>query len=389
VQRGLSFGQQVMQQQKAAQQAQQENKRLQQLTGVDFSGITDPKQRQEIVASMLQGQNQRQLESLKGSNKAAESDAQLQRNLAIIADLENRYQLPQGSLAPYASNPAMAQKIAAPKADKNPIGGLGGIPLTPEESSQIAKVVNDNPDANAEQLEIAFNKSGVKPGSVKDILESRRRGEETKRKETAEGKKQARKEQLDFHKESAKYDEQLEDKARIAKNQIDTIKTIGKAIDSGKVRPSSLANVFKSFGEVGKTFSNAFLSDDEATLLASIPGLLEGWKEVFGVRLSDADLNLLKDKLPDIGKSPEANKAILNIMKSYADKTLLRNKIATDVKEKNNGLRPLGYADQIEKRYDDMVAPVKIINPNTGNVIEIPAYKVSDAINAGAQLANE
>jgi hypothetical protein len=36
-----------------------------------------------------------------------------------------------------------------------------------------------------------------------------------------------------------------------------------------------------------------------------------------------------------------------------------------------------------------MISPVKIINPNTGNVIEIPAYKVSDAIKAGAQLANE
>jgi len=198
-----------------------------------------------------------------------------------------------------------------------------------------------------------------------------------------------RKEQVDFHKESQKYDEDLSEKTRRAKNQIETFKDIEKALDSGNVKPGSWTNILRNFGDTGRSISNAILKKDEATVLASIPQLLEGWKQVFGVRLTDADLKVLQDKLPDIGKSPEANKSILKVMKKYGDMSLLRSKIAADIKKNNKGLRPLGYSDQIEERFDEMTAPVKVINPNTGNIIEIPAYKLSDAINAGARLANE
>jgi hypothetical protein len=199
----------------------------------------------------------------------------------------------------------------------------------------------------------------------------------------------SREEELQFHKEGEKYDEELFKQAKIAKNQVDTIGNIEKAISSGNVTPTSLANVFKGFGKIGDKISEALINKDQATLLASIPQLLEGWKEVFGVRLSDADLKLLQDKLPSIGKTPEANRAIVKVLKKYADMTLLRSQIAKEVKEKNKGLRPLGYADKIETRFDEMVMPVKIINPGNGKEIEIPAYKVSDAIKAGGRLANE
>ena len=36
-----------------------------------------------------------------------------------------------------------------------------------------------------------------------------------------------------------------------------------------------------------------------------------------------------------------------------------------------------------------MTKPIKIRNPNTGNIVEIPAYEASDYINAGGELVNE
>jgi hypothetical protein len=105
--------------------------------------------------------------------------------------------------------------------------------------------------------------------------------------------------------------------------------------------------------------------------------------------LSDADLKMLQDKLPSIGKNPDSNKAILKILGKYAELTTLRTQIARDIKQNNKGLRPLGYADMIEERFDQMIAPVKIVNPNNGKTIDIPAYKLSDAIKAGAKLSNE
>ena len=198
-----------------------------------------------------------------------------------------------------------------------------------------------------------------------------------------------RKEELDFHRESQKYDEELTKQTKIAKNQVESIGRIEEALASGNVKPISMANIFKGFGDIGNKISNALINKDQATLLASIPQLLEGWKEVFGVRLSDADLKVLQDKLPDIGKTPEANRSILKVLSKYADMTLLRDQIGKTIKKENRGLRPLGYTDMIEERFDNMVKPVKMINPNNGNVFDVPAYKVSDAIQSGATLANE
>jgi len=196
-------------------------------------------------------------------------------------------------------------------------------------------------------------------------------------------------ERRDIHKESAKYDEELISNAKVAKKQIETLDDIEKAINSGNVKPGSWTNIFKGFGKIGEQVSKAITNKDEATLQASIPALLEGWKDVFGVRLSDADLKVLQDKLPDIGKNPAANKAILKIMRKYADQTLLRSKIASQIKKENKGWRPLGYADTIEERYDQMIAPIKVKNPHTGRTVEIPAYQVSAAVEDGGEIINE
>lgn len=274
------------------------------------------------------------------------------------------------------TDPKLAEQATR---QKNLPGGVSNLPVTEEESSAIERVINENKNANSDQLAIAFAKAKIPPRLSNPYIENRRRQDETVAKTT-----------LDYHKESAKYDDELLKNIKTAKKQIETVGDIEKVIQSGNVKPSSWSNIFKGLGNpITDKIGEALLNGDEATLQASIPALLEGWKEVFGVRLSDADLKVLQDKLPSIGKSPAANKAILNILKKYGKQTLLRGQISKEIKDKNKGLRPLDYAQQIETRYDEMIAPVKIINPTNGRTIEIPAYELSDAILGGAKLANE
>lgn len=294
----------------------------------------------------------------------------------------------QAGVTPGLHPTLQAQQLrnAAPP---KPAGGLTGQATPPEVSQAISNVIQNNPSAKADDLALAFDKAQVPRAFSNSYIESRRRQDETNVSQNIATKKESRKELLDFHKESQKYDEDLLKQGKVAKSQIETIKNIEKSIKSGNVKPSSLANIFKGMGSWGDKISEALLNEDQATLLTSIPQLLEGWKEVFGVRLTDADLKLLQDKLPSIGKNESANLAVTKILRKYADMTLLRSQIANDIKRDNAGLRPLGYADKIEQRFDDMTSMVKVINPKTGNVIEIPAYKVSDAIKSGAKLANE
>lgn len=237
-----------------------------------------------------------------------------------------------------------------------------------------------------DQLVIA---SGASDKEISEPAKAELKRRQEDRKIEQKEKTASRDEEIAFHKESQAYDDELFKQSKIAKKQFGAIEDVEKAISSGNISPGSLANIFKGFGKIGDKISEALVNKDQAALMASIPQLLEGWKEVFGVRLSDADLKLLQDKLPSIGKTPEANRAIVKVLRKYADMTVLRSQIAREVKEKNKGLRPLGYADKIEQLFDERIAPVKIVNPNNGNIIEVPAYKVSEAINAGGRLSNE
>lgn len=275
---------------------------------------------------------------------------------------------------PGQMQPALAGNPANPVAGQSPLT----TPNQPPEN--VFKKLSDD------QLVVA---SGAPDREVSEPAKAELKRRQEERTLNQKSAKNTRDEELQFHKESEKYDEELFKQTKIAKKQVDTVNDIDKAVESGNVTPTSLANIFKGFGKIGDKISEALINKDEATILASIPQLLEGWKEVFGVRLSDADLKLLQDKLPSIGKTAEANKAIVKVLRKYADMTLLRSSIAREIKEANKGLRPLGYADKIEQRFDEMVMPVKIINPSNGRTIEIPAYKVSDAIKAGGKLANE
>lgn len=293
----------------------------------------------------------------------------------------------QGGYTYGAPSAVQAQQVKNQQPAK-PAGGVTAQAVPPEVGQKISQIISDNANATADELAVAFDQNAIPPIYTSKYVENRRRQDETKASNQREDKKLSRAEELQFHKESEKYDEELLSQSRLAKKQADTVAEIEKAVDSGNVTPTSLSNIFKGFGKIGDKLSEAFLKKDEATLLASIPQLLEGWKEVFGVRLTDADLRLLQDKLPSIGKSPAANKAILSVLKKYSDMTLLRGQIGDEIKKMNKGLRPLGFASKVDERFNEMTAPVKIINPTNGREIEIPAYKLSDALRSGAKLAN-
>jgi hypothetical protein len=207
--------------------------------------------------------------------------------------------------------------------------------------------------------------------------------------EAATQRREKRKETITFHQESQKQDEEIQNRTRMAKAQQQTIKDIKKAVDSGDIRPLSMANIFRGMGPVGEKIANAFTNKNQSVLNASIPQLLEGWKEVFGIRLSDADLALLENKLPSIGKSKEANAAVLDILKKYSDMTLLRSKIAAKIKKENGGLRPLGFIDKIEEEFDkqtnnEFAETYDVVGPD-GKAYTIAAIEV-DQLPPGFRL---
>jgi hypothetical protein len=324
-------------------------------------------------------------ERLKTTAKQLQDQAKQTANDEIIADLEVKRGLEPGSLSAYRNNPKLAEQISRPKTESKKT--QASQPIDEEQRKNI-KAVKEDPrwkTANLTEKKTLLDEGKVSKENSKEILQIEKDQRDI---EIAEANKNE-KTQLLHHKETAKYDEELAKGAKGAKNQLEAIKDVEKALKSPTVKPSSLAAIFKGFGVIGDKISKALQSGQQATISASIPAFLEGRKELFGVRLSDADLAILQDKLPDIGNSPEANKAILRLMKKYSEASVLRHQIGADIKKANKGLRPLGYADQIEEQFDKLNKQVRVRDSATGEEINIPAYKLSGALRSGMELINE
>jgi hypothetical protein len=254
------------------------------------------------------------------------------------------------SLTPQEQELFTPQEFVSMYKAKNPAaaGGVTAQPIPPEVNQKISAVLNQSGNLSADELKNQMDSAGIPPIYSNGYIENRRRDQQT-----------GSEHDIKFHQESAEFDKELRKHAETAKKQLPLIETNIEAVKKGGINPGSMANIFGFFGETGKKIANALLSKDEAALLSSVPEFLEGRKELFGVRLSDADLRLLQDKLPDISKSKEANLAILDLMKRAAEKSLKLEKVAQDVLEKkglqyrSGKLRPLGYEREVMKAFED------------------------------------
>lgn len=320
-------------------------------------------------------------ERVKKAQADAEKAEKKSNNQQIIKDIEQRRNLEPGSLSAYEDNPAMAANITKPEKNTQ-----ASQPINEDQLRRIQHV-ESQPEFESADLptkQRMLRNAGVSKENSNSILTPY--SEQAKIEN--ESAKLERAEEKAFHKESEKFDEEINKSATSAGHQLKAIEDSKKALSSGNVRPTSFANIFRGLGSAGDKISNALMSSDEATIQASIPAFLEGRKELFGVRLSDADLRLLQDKLPDIGKSKQANIAILNLMQKSAQESMLKAQIAKEIKKNNKGLRPLGYREMIEEVFAEKTIPVKMISP-AGYEVAIPAYQVEDAIKAGGKLQNE
>lgn len=267
-------------------------------------------------------------------------------------------------------------------------GGVTAQPIPPEIANKMALIKRQNPDVSASELKTLFDENGIPPIYSNTDVETRRREQELaqKTKETATGR------DIQIHKLSNKVDEDISEKGKSADRQLEAVSTIRKSLQSGNVKPKSIANALRGFGVVGDKIADAFLNKDQAAFSASIPSLIEGMKDLFGVRLSDADLKIVQDKLPGLGKDPSANESILQVIEKYANLAKKRSEIAREVKKEHQGLRRIDFGDEVESRLEkwklDQEGLVPMVSPY-GKIVKVPKERVQEALNAGGKLANE
>lgn len=232
--------------------------------------------------------------------------------------------------------------------NRPPPGGVSAQPVPPEIGMKIEEIIRNNPNASSDQLQLEFDKNEIPRNVSASYVQNRRESDVSREKAKIEEGKLKRKEQIEFHKETAKYDEKLNEKADLAKRKLDALSRQRKLIDKIGTWDRVVGTFFK-----GSPYEDIFKSKNAQEFDSYALPLIEGQKDNFGVRLSDADLRLVLQKIATSTKNPEVNKAIVewNALEYKLDAE--KRKIADEIRKENNGLRPLDYLSQIRKRMDE------------------------------------
>lgn len=142
-----------------------------------------------------------------------------------------------------------------------------------------------------------------------------------------------------------------QDAGKKAREGIATVRRGRELLNSGKLNfgPLSLGNIAKWAGIPGAGPEAA----QEFTALTL--GFLTGEKARFGVRLTDADLKIVEDKLPAIGRTKEGNEALLNLRESEYLFHQLESQAQQKVLKENKGFT-YDFQEQVDKELENLLS---------------------------------
>lgn len=140
---------------------------------------------------------------------------------------------------------------------------------------------------------------------------------------------------------------------KAGKGAKDTIATVrrGREIIKNKKNwgPLSGDNIATAIGLPG------WASPEGQEFQALVLGFLNGEKARFGVRLSDADLKLIQNKMPDISRTKEGNEALLNLRESEAKFKALESQAQQAVLKRNKGFT-YDFQEQADQELENLLA---------------------------------
>lgn len=310
--RGLESLSQMQQQNQQQQQMQQENQTLKQM-GIDLTGITDPKARQEFVAAALQGANQQQLEMLKQQGKKD----QIKAKEDYLSKLFGGY----GKQQEQSDQPDVLQN--KPSFDIKSIS-----------DEQIAQVAAVDPQmANLMQRQ-------------KDVaLREERANQELDLKKTKMSPEYKREQQLESSQAQSdvKYNAQLQEASKqhaLKEQTLDRLEQLNKKGVTGKPYEKFL----EKMGLVNLT------SEGRREFAADVKNLITDIRSILGGQFSNFEFQTILNAYPSADFSKEANEAIIRNLKQFQDIKSKEVDFARDIKKENGGKIPFDFQSQVNER---------------------------------------
>ncbi len=232
-----------------------------------------------------------------------------------------------------------AQQKQQELSSRQPLGGLGGQPVPQQYASDINTVINENPNATPEQLEILFNNAGIPQSYTKSIVESRRR--EGERKTTQESKVEERRE-----KEKQPFRQKIIEDANAARDATENKQQLLNLIDTKNLNDPSFAAVMTA---LPFKLGERFLSPETVEYRAGLIDEYKDLKTIFVGQTRTAELDILGKKVADIYLTDEQKKAILKSRMRALEAPLAREEAVIEVDREKPNLDAAQWNQEVRK----------------------------------------
>ncbi len=160
------------------------------------------------------------------------------------------------------------------------------------------------------------------------------------------------KERVRFDKGQEKTYSKIQNDAEHAQSHLKSSAQARKSIASGNVGNKGISGLKRAFFK-GSKWEDYFKNEDHALLEAAALEDFQGMKDMFGTRLSDADLKVVSGKVISPYKSDEANLAIIEYREFQDKMKIAKAEIADEIIEENGGYKPFNFVKQIRERMSE------------------------------------
>lgn len=151
-------------------------------------------------------------------------------------------------------------------------------------------------------------------------------------------------------KETKEYYDKVSEEARAAKNNEIRLKKLEKLIDSNKLNSPTFASTIKflHLGGYGPDLGS-WLNADTQEFQKLSTDFVKDAKQIFGSRMTDADLKTFLDTIPTITQSDEAKRRVIKNMRVFNGAARLRKDAMDQIVSANGGRRPADLDVQVER----------------------------------------
>ena len=186
---------------------------------------------------------------------------------------------------------------------------------------------------------------------VKDILRENR----LEKNRTDKLSKEQRVEQHQIEKGNASFKKEMYEKEEKRKIMLASLAAMKAASKSGNINsPFALTamNIGNSIMPSGKNPFDYFKTPETQSLLTHSKALFGIGKEIFGSRITNADLPIIEGMLPNLMQNPATREMAIQSMEEIQQLAGKQYQIMQDIIDENGGREPTNLRDKVAKRFD-------------------------------------